>query len=56
MSSYQNFQSDNAKFSKNRDDARNPAFHSAVDAMGDDKRSSFEKNLDKYAEFVSWSR
>ncbi|MGD7047075.1 hypothetical protein FZC83_02325 [Rossellomorea marisflavi] len=56
MASYSNFQSDNEKNSNNRYDIYNAAFNSSVDAKGDKELDSFNKNLDKYKDFVSWAR
>lgn len=57
MPSYKNFQSDNAKYSRqeSRTDIYNPAFVSFY--KPDDKLTdSFSKNLDKWVQFASWSR
>lgn len=55
MASYNNFQSDNAKYSKNRSNY-NPAVNPSVKAKGDKERNHLIDNLDKYMEFVSWMR
>lgn len=56
MASYNNFQTDNAKYTKNRYNPRNPEFNPAIDVFGEDNRDSFNRNLDKYIKFVSWAR
>lgn len=56
MASYKNHQSDNVKYTKNRQDTRNPAFNPTVSARGIDESDSFTANLDKYVDFVSWAR
>lgn len=56
MTSYKNFQSINAKHTKNRDDVRNPAFNSSVSATSEVEQDNFTRNLHKYIEFVSWAR
>ena len=55
MASYKNFQSDNAKYSKNRSNY-NPAVNSSIKAKGDKEHNHLIDNLDKYTEFVSWMR
>lgn len=58
MSSFSNFQSQNAKYSNNnsRTDIYNPAFQSSVNAKGNQEIDSFTRNLDKYIDFISWAR
>jgi hypothetical protein len=56
MASFSNFQSDNAKHSKNKMDVRNPSFNQSIDMVGDDQKDSFTQNLDKYIDLVSWAR
>ncbi|GAV11297.1 putative helicase, ATP-dependent [Paenibacillus sp. NAIST15-1] len=56
MASYKNFQSDNAKHTKNRLDTRNPEFNPTVSSRGVMESDSFTQNLDKYSNFVSWAR
>jgi intein/homing endonuclease len=56
MATYQHFQSENNKISKNRYDTRNPALNPAVSARGLDEVDNFTKNLHKYIDFVSWAR
>lgn len=56
MASYNNFQSANAKHTRNRDDTRNPSFNSTISPVGLGEQDSFTKNLHKYIEFVSWAR
>lgn len=53
---YNNFQSDNQKYSKNRTDIYNSEFNKAVDLIGIEELDSFTKNLNKYIDFVSWGR
>ena len=55
MASRKNFQSDNAKYTKNRGD-NNPAFNNTVSARSEDSITSFEKNLEKYIDLVSFIR
>lgn len=55
MSSYNNFQSDNAKYTTNRSE-HNPEFNPTVDAKGDKEQGHLKDNLDKYIEFLSWGR
>lgn len=57
MSSYNNFQSDNAKYTnqENRNN-HNPAFNNSVEAKGEKEEGQFKSNLDKYVEFLSWAR
>jgi ribonucleoside-diphosphate reductase alpha chain len=57
MSSYNNFQSDNAKHSslESRNNY-NPEFNSSVEAKGKEEFSQLRSNLDKYVDFVSWAR
>ncbi len=56
MSSYSNFQSQNAKNKNDRYDIYNSAFNSSVEAKGQVEVDNFTKNLDKYSDFVSWAR
>lgn len=56
MSSYSNFQSDNAKYGLSNRNSYNPDLNPTVNAKGMDQASSFERNLDKYIEFASWLR
>ncbi|MDD2490407.1 MAG: hypothetical protein PHY26_04075, partial [Bacilli bacterium] len=56
MPSYKHFQSDNAKYTKNRTDIYNPEFNPTVIAKGKKEEDSFTKNLHKYIDFVSWAR
>lgn len=56
MTSYKNFQSDNAKITKNRTDVRNPDLNPTVSSRSADETDNFTKNLDKYIDFVSWAR
>lgn len=56
MASYSNFQSNNAKNTKNRYDITNPDFNPTVNAKGEEELDNFTKNLDKYIDFVSWAR
>lgn len=57
MSGYSNFQSDNVKYTRkeNRSDY-NASHNSTVEAKGDKEYNSFNENLDKYVEFLSWAR
>ena len=55
MSSYNNFQSDNKKYTSNRSD-HNAEFNSSVEAKGKKQSSHLDQNLDKYVEFLSWAR
>lgn len=57
MTSYENFQRDNNKYT--RKDSRmnhNPEFNNSVNAMGQNEGSHLEKYLDSYVEFLSWAR
>jgi hypothetical protein len=56
VTSYKNFQSENAKYTKNRTDVRNPAFNRTIEMVSDDQKDSFTKNLHKYVDLVSWCR
>jgi ribonucleoside-diphosphate reductase alpha chain len=56
MASVSNFQSNNQKITKNRQDTRNPDLNPTVNAKGEKELDSFTKNLDKYIDFVSWAR
>lgn len=57
MSSYGNFQSDNAKYStKEGRNNYNPEFNNTVEAKGHEEYGQFRSNLDKYIDFVSWMR
>jgi hypothetical protein len=56
MSSYNNFQSENNKITKNRMDTRNPALNPTVNARGIEESDSFTKNLEKYMDFISWAK
>jgi ribonucleoside-diphosphate reductase alpha chain len=56
MSSFNNFQSDNIKHSKDRYDIYNADFNPAVNAKGVEQVDNFTKNLKKYMDFVAWSR
>lgn len=55
MSSYNNFQSDNMKYTKNRSNY-NPEFNNTVESKGINEQSHLESNIDKYVEFISWAR
>lgn len=56
MTSYSNFQSQNAKNTSDRYDIYNPSFNSSVEAKGITEVDNFTKNLNKYSDFVSWAR
>lgn len=56
MASHKNFQSKNAKHSKNRTNIYEADFNSSVEAKGVKEVDSFTKNLPKYIDFVSWGR
>lgn len=55
MTSYKNFQSDNAKHSKNRSN-HNPATNPAIKAKGKKEHGQLLDNIDSYVDFVSWGR
>lgn len=55
MASYTNFQSDNAKYSRNRSNY-NPAVNPSVKAKGEKEQSHLMENLDRYIEFLAWAR
>lgn len=56
MSSYKNFQSDNFKHSKQSSRTNNnPDFNSPV-KLDEKKGNSFTNNLDKWVQFVQWSK
>lgn len=56
MASYKNFQSNNAKHTKNRSDIRNSDFNSNVELITEEQANGFEANMLKYKDFVSWCR
>lgn len=56
MASHKNFQSNNAKNSKDRYNIYDSTFNSSVEAKGEKELDSFSKNLHKYRDFVSWAR
>lgn len=57
MSSYENFQSDNEKYTnKQSRNNYNSEFNSSVLAKGENENNHLLKNLDKYVEFISWAR
>lgn len=56
MGSYSNFQSDNKKYTKNRYDIYNPDFQSTIKTKTERKKTSFQRNLGKWTNFVSWCR
>jgi len=57
MSSFGNFQSDNAKHSnKESRNNYNPEFNSTVESKGQQEYDQFRSNLDKYVDFISWAR
>lgn len=57
MSSFSNFQSDNAKYVRKENRGNyNPAFNSTVESLGKEEFDQFKSNLDKYIDFVSWAR
>lgn len=57
MAGYNNFQTDNAKYTKkeSRSDY-NPDHNSSVSSAGDKESELFDDNLEKYVEFLSWAR
>ena len=57
MSSYNKFQSDNAKYSnKESRNNYNPDFNSSVDSKGEEEYNQLKSNIDKYVELISWIR
>ena len=56
MTSYNNFQSENNKITKNRLDTRNPNLNPTVNVRGMEELDSFTKNLEKYMDFVAWAK
>jgi hypothetical protein len=56
MSSYSNYQSKNAKHTKNRTNIYEADFNSPIDTYGVQESDNFSKNLKKYMEFVSWAK
>jgi ribonucleoside-diphosphate reductase alpha chain len=56
MSSFNNFQSDNVKHSKDRYDIYNPEFNPSINAKSIDQVDNFTKNLKKYMDFVAWAK
>ncbi len=56
MPSYTKFQSDNQKYTQNRYDMHNPEFNKTIDTKSKKGAIGFQNNLDKWVEFVSWSR
>jgi len=55
LASYNNFQNDNNKNSANRS-TNDPANNTNVEMITEEQLSEFLKNIDKYAEFLSWAR
>nr|WP_145401478.1 LAGLIDADG family homing endonuclease [Paenibacillus xylanexedens] len=56
MASYKNFQSDNFKHTKTSSrDGNNPDFNTVV-KLDEKKGTSFDKNLEKWIQFVQWSK
>ena len=58
MPSYSNFQSDNKKYDykETRTNIFKPDFNSTISAKGVKQEDAFTKNLNKYMDFVAWSR
>lgn len=57
MSSFGNFQSDNAKYTtKEGRNNYNPAFNATLESFGKEELDQFRSNLDKYVDFISWLR
>ena len=57
MSSFINFQSDNAKHNNKESRTNyNPEFNSTVEPKGREEYDQFRSNLDKYVDFISWAR
>jgi hypothetical protein len=58
MTSYTNFQSDNKKYDykETRTNIFNPEFTPTIEAKGIKQSDSFIRNLNKYIDFISWSR
>ena len=55
MASYSNFQSKNAKYTRNRSN-HIPEHNATVKAKSITQCSHLETNLNKYIEFLSWAR
>jgi ribonucleoside-diphosphate reductase alpha chain len=57
MSSFDKFQSDNAKYStKESRNNYNPEFNNTVEAKGQQEYNQLRSNLEKYVDFISWAR
>lgn len=56
MATYKNFATQNNKNTIDRADINNPSFNSIVSAKGKKELDTFEKNLDKWINFISWAR
>lgn len=56
MASYGKFQSDNKKYGLNNRDNYNPEFNPTVSAKSEKQKTTFDKNLHKWVNFVSWAR
>lgn len=57
MTSYNKFQSDNAKHSnKESRNNYNPDFNNTIDAKGEEEYNQLRSNIDKYVDFISWAR
>jgi ribonucleoside-diphosphate reductase alpha chain len=56
MSSYNSFQTESAKHTKDRIDTHNSSFYAPVNSVGLEELDNFTRNLPKYMDFVSWSR
>jgi len=56
MSSYENFQSDNKKYTKSRTNIFKPEFNSTIKPISTQEQDNFTKNLSKYIDFIMWAR
>lgn len=58
MASYSNFQNDNNKYTKkeSRVNVHNPNFNPAINLIGSNEKDSFERNLKKWSDIVSFFR
>jgi len=57
LASYGKFQSDNAKHSvKETRSAHNASFNSSVESAGEEEKTKFQNNIDKYIDLISWAR
>lgn len=56
MAGYKNFQTKNVRHSLHTRTSHDAAFNNNIDMAGDKNKNLFDKNIDKYIDFVSWAR